>query len=142
MVGGAAEACEDAAGPFAGRVRVVRKAGAKAAGGDGQGGVVQGTTAAPCVELTEGAGVALAGVRTGGGGDKEAGGRAWGSGPVFAPFPEGYMCPERPPQACDRTSGPITPACRKLRRLWGVALGTASLTGAARACEGRCYNRG
>ena len=86
--GGAPEACEDAAGRFPGRVRVVRKAGAKADGGDGQGGdarapagvvedgqiggegrVVQGTTAAPGVELAEGAAVALAGVRADGGGD-------------------------------------------------------------------------
>ena len=93
--GGASEACEDAAGRFPGRVRVVGKAGAKPDGGDGQGGdarapaevvedgqvggegrVVQGTTAAPGVELAEGAGVALAGVRTDRGDDQAAGGRA------------------------------------------------------------------
>ena len=81
--GGAPEACEDAAGRFPGRVRVVGKAGAKPDGGDGQGGdarapakvveggqvggkgrVVQGPMAAPGVELAEGAAVALAGVRT------------------------------------------------------------------------------
>ena len=94
--GGAPETCEDAAGRFSGRVRVVGQAGAKPGGGDGEGGdarapagvvedgqiggegrVVQGTTAAPGVELAEGAAVALAGVRTEGGGDKAAGGRAW-----------------------------------------------------------------
>ena len=88
--GGAPEACEDAAGRFPGRVRVVGKAGAKPDGGDarapgevveggqvgGKGRVVQGTTAAPGVELAEGAAVALAGVRTDRGDDQAAGGRA------------------------------------------------------------------
>ena len=80
--GGAPEACEDAVGRFPGRVLVVGQAGAKTDGDDGQGGdarapagvvedgqiggegrVVRGTTAAPGVELAEGAATPWVSVR-------------------------------------------------------------------------------
>ena len=93
--GGPAKASQDAGGLLPGRVRVVGQAGAEADGGDGdgraargaasvvedgqvggEGRVVKRATAAPGVELAEGAAVAVAGVRADGGGDQPPGGGA------------------------------------------------------------------